>query len=254
MHDRRISIWLVASFIAAGLVATNTTASFGQKRISVGAEKKKPKAKEEVPEEYKDVPPVLRFKMTDIDGNRVELKEFKGNVILMVNIASKSEYAQQAGDLQQLYEKYKDQGFVVLAFPSNDFEHESGNSDEIKKFFRDQYKGKFHIFEKVGVKGDGACELYQFLSDKQKNSTHGGPIESDFTKFLVDRRGEIRARYKASEKPGSKKMIALIERLLKVKTAKQQTSADEAKKPDGKDDAEKDKKDSEEGKDEKETP
>jgi len=220
MKLRRTLMWILASMVAACFVLVDATESYAQPRKT----RRGPHLRKPTPEELEEMKAgdktagILLFKMTDIDGEQVELKQFSGKVILMVNIASQSEYAQQVTDLQTLYDKYKDQGLVILAFPSNDFQHEPGNTDEIKAFCREKYKATFHVFEKASVKGDSACELYKFLSDK-KNSAHGGEIENDFTKFLIDRKGETRARYKASEKPGSKKMTAMIERLLKVRVA-----------------------------------
>src|SRR5437016_5105636 len=149
--------------VAASLVLAPAM-SWAQKpqraKLSTGVVKKP-----DVPEEYKDVPPVLRFKMRDIDGKDVELKEYKGNVIMMVNVASKCGYTEkQYKGLQELYDKYKDQGLVILAFPSNDFNgQEPGDATEIKKFCTDTYKITFKLFDKVQVRSKtDACDLYKF--------------------------------------------------------------------------------------------
>jgi len=185
-----------------------------------------------VPEEYKDTPPVLRFKMRDIDGNEVDLKDYKGNVILMVNVASKCGYTPQYKELESLYEKYKDQGFVILGFPSNDFgEQEPGDAAEIKKFCTEKYNVSFKLFDKVPVKTmESACDLYKFLIDRRTNAQYGGDIQWNFTKFLIDRKGEIRGRFKSDVSPDHPRVVKRIESLLKVKGPKPKPSESDADK------------------------
>lgn len=178
--------------------------------------------KEEVPEEYKDTPPVLRFKMNDIDGKEIDLKQYHGNVIMMVNVASKCGMTPQYKDLQEIYARYKDQGFVILAFPSNEFgEQEPGSSEEIKKFCTENYKVAFQLFEKVLVKEkETACGLYKLLVDKKSNPQHGGDIKWNFTKFLINRKGEIVTRYDSRVAPTEPRVVKRIESLLKQKAPK----------------------------------
>lgn len=233
-RHRRCSVMLPL-VVVVGWGLPEPTPAWAQGKPSLGRQRVKrpePPKDQDVPDKYKDVPEVLRFEMRDIDGNMVELKEFQGNVIMMVNTASKCGYTPQYAELQQLYEKYKDQGFVILAFPSNDYnEQEPGDAAEIKKFCTDNYKVAFKLFDKVQVKDpNNACELYKHLADKKKNTHFGGEIKWNFTKFLIDRKGEIRARFEPAVKPTDKKVIARLESLLKVKVPKKKT--DDETKPD----------------------
>lgn len=219
--SRFVATFAVAGAFAFGVLHSPESA-LAQGKLNLGAKKvtkAPPPPREEVPAEYKDTPAVLRFKMHDIDGKEVDLKTFKGNVIVMVNTASECGYKDQLGELQEMYAKHKDQGFVVLAFPSNDFEgQEPKQGADLKAWCTEKYKVTFNLFERVEVKNpDSACDLYKFLADKKKNSFHGGPIKWNFTKFVIDRKGEIRGRFEAAEKPSGKKMTGLVERLLKVK-------------------------------------
>ena len=213
---------IAGAFFASALVSSAPTMA---QKLQTGRKKvdtTKPQVQEEdVPEEYKDTPPVLRFKMRDIDGNDINLKDFKGKVIVMVNTASECGYKDQLGDLEELYKKHKDDGLVILAFPSNDFQQEPKEGAALKKWCEEKYKVSFLLFERVQVKDPAsACDLYKFLTDKKKNPTHGGDIKWNYTKFVIDRKGEIRGRFEKEERPTGKKMTALIERLLKVKVGK----------------------------------
>lgn len=215
------------SLTAIALIFAMFAADAAAQKIRIGrqARRSEPPAgqdKGDVPEEYKDTPPVLRFKMNDIDGKEIDLKQYHGNVIMMVNVASKCGYTPQYKDLQEIYGRYKDQGFVVLAFPSNEFgEQEPGNAEEIKKFCTDKYKVAFQLFEKVQVKEkETACELYKLLVDKKSNPQHGGDIKWNFTKFLINRKGEIVTRYESRVAPTEPRVVKRIESLLKQKAPK----------------------------------
>lgn len=160
---------------------------------------------------------MLNFRMKDIDGKDVDLKQYIGKVVLIVNVASKCGHTPQYEALEAIYQKYKDQGFVVLGFPCNDFnDQEPGTEEEIKKFCTEKYKVTFPIFSKVKCKDPNeACDLYKMLTDKKKNNLYGGPIQWNFTKFLLDRKGDVRARFSPEVKPDSKRVTAKIEHLLK---------------------------------------
>src|SRR5207237_880745 len=123
--------------------------------------------------------------------------------------------------LQELYDKYKDQGLVILAFPSNDFNgQEPGDATEIKKFCTDTYKITFKLFDKVQVRSKtDACDLYKFLIGEKTDPKFPGTIGWNFTKFVIDRKGEIRGRFDAKVDPMDKKITDLVERLLKAKTS-----------------------------------
>jgi glutathione peroxidase len=162
--------------------------------------------------------PVWQHTAKDIDGKNVNLGRFQGKVALIVNVASKCGNTPQYADLEGLYDKYKDQGLVVLGFPANEFGmQEPGTNAQIKEFCEATYKVKFPMFSKIVVKGEGQDPLYKFLTDKETDPKFAGPIEWNFAKFLVNRKGEIIARIPAGTKPTNAATIALIEKALAEK-------------------------------------
>ncbi len=161
---------------------------------------------------------ILDFKMKDIDGKDVKLKKYKGDVLLVVNTASKCGYTPQYEGLQAIYTKYKDQGFYVLGFPANNFGgQEPGKESEIKEFCESKYKVTFPMFAKISVKGDDQNELYKFLTAKETNPKFAGDISWNFNKFLVNRKGEIVARFSSKDTPESETVTQAIEKYLKDK-------------------------------------
>jgi len=119
--------------------------------------------------------PALQFKMDDIEGKEQDLRQYHGNVILMVNVASKCGLTPQYDELQKLYDKYHDQGFEILGFPANNFlGQEPGSDEEIKQFCRKNYGVTFPMFSKISVKGKDKCDLYKYLTDKKADHEHGG--------------------------------------------------------------------------------
>jgi glutathione peroxidase len=161
---------------------------------------------------------VLDFKMKDIDGKDVKLNKYKGKVLLIVNTASKCGYTPQYEGLQAIYEKYDEQGFYVLGFPANNFgEQEPGSEKEIKEFCESKYKVKFPMFAKISVKGEDQNSLYKFLTSKETNPNFAGDISWNFNKFLVNRKGEIVARFSSKDKPESEAIISAIEKELNKK-------------------------------------
>jgi glutathione peroxidase len=162
--------------------------------------------------------PVWQHTAKDIDGKTVNLGRYQGQVALIVNVASKCGNTPQYADMEGLYDKYKDQGFVVLGFPANEFgAQEPGTNAEIKQFCEATYKVKFPMFSKIVVKGEGQDPLYKFLTDKESNPKFAGDIEWNFAKFLVNRKGEIIARIPARTKPTNPETVALIEKALAEK-------------------------------------
>jgi glutathione peroxidase len=158
---------------------------------------------------------VLDFKVQDIDGKPVELAKFKGEVLLVVNTASQCGLTPQYEGLEALYQKYKDKGFAVLAFPANEFGHqEPGSDSEIKQFCSSKYNVSFPLFSKIVVKGPGIHPLYQFLTSKQTDPKFPGDIRWNFAKFLVNRKGEVIARFEPTEKPDSSKLVQAVEAAL----------------------------------------
>jgi len=161
---------------------------------------------------------VLDFTMKDIDGKDVPLAKFQGKVLLIVNTASQCGYTPQYKGLQEIYQKYKDQGFEVLAFPANEFgAQEPGTDDQIKQFCSSNYKVGFPLFSKIVVKGKGIHPLYEFLTSEATDPKHAGPIPWNFAKFLVNRKGEVVSRFQPGVKPESPELSSAIEQALAEK-------------------------------------
>lgn len=161
---------------------------------------------------------VLDFKMTDIDGKEVALKKYKGNVLLIVNTASKCGYTPQYEGLQKIYDRYKAQGFYVLGFPANNFGgQEPGTNEEIKEFCTLKYKTTFPMFAKISVKGDDQHPLYKFLTAAETNPDFAGDIKWNFNKFLVDKKGKVVARFDSKAAPESEQVTKAIEQYLAKK-------------------------------------
>ncbi|HEY0461060.1 MAG TPA: glutathione peroxidase [Pyrinomonadaceae bacterium] len=159
---------------------------------------------------------VLDFKMMDIDGKDVKLKKYKGKVLLVVNTASKCGYTPQYEALEATYEKYSSQGFYVLGFPANNFGgQEPGTAAEIKEFCTSKYKVSFPMFAKISVKGEDQDPLFKFLTEKETNPTFAGDIKWNFNKFLIDRKGNVVARFEPKVKPDDEIVTAAIEKYLK---------------------------------------
>ena len=159
---------------------------------------------------------VYDFTMNSIEGQPLPLAKFEGKVILIVNVASKCGFTPQYEGLEAVYEKYKDQGFVIVGFPANNFmAQEPGTNEEIKTFCSTKYNVKFPLYSKISVKGDDKAPLYQFLTDTSANPKTGGEIKWNFTKFLVDRNGRVIARFESPVKPESPEVTAAIEKALK---------------------------------------
>jgi glutathione peroxidase len=158
----------------------------------------------------------LDFTMKSIDGKDVKLDSYSGKVLLLVNVASKCGYTPQYEGLESVYEKYKEQGLVVMGFPANNFLwQEPGTDEEIKAFCSAKYNVTFPMFAKISVKGDKIHPLYKFLTSKVTNPEFGGAISWNFNKFLVDRGGKVIARFSSKDKPESEKVVQAIELALK---------------------------------------
>ncbi len=171
---------------------------------------------QEKPDKKKSASPALDFTVKNIDGQDVYLGDFQGEVLLMVNVASKCGYTPQYKNLEAVYRKYKDQGLKILAFPANNFrQQEPGTNKQIKKFCKSKFDVTFDLFAKVSVKGDDKCPLYQFLTDKSKTGQFGGDIRWNFQKFLIDRKGQVVARFEPGDDPMSGKVVKAIEAALK---------------------------------------
>jgi glutathione peroxidase len=160
----------------------------------------------------------LDFTVQTIDGKTQKLSDFRGKVVMIVNVASQCGFTPQYKNLEAVYKKYADQGFVVIGFPANDFKHqEPGTNDEILEFCTSKFNVTFPMMAKIVVKGDGQDPLYQFLTEK--SGPFAGPIGWNFTKFLVDRNGAIIARYASPTKPDDKTVTDEIEKALAAPAA-----------------------------------
>ncbi|RUL87150.1 glutathione peroxidase [Tautonia sociabilis] len=158
---------------------------------------------------------VLDFTVADIEGNEVDLSSFQGEVLLIVNTASYCGYTPQYEGLEELYRTYGEKGFKVLAFPANEFgQQEPGTNAEIRSFCKSNYQVTFPLFSKIVVKGSGIHPLYAFLTDQELHPQFGGPIRWNFTKFLVDRAGNVVARFEPGDDPKSDKVVDAIEKAL----------------------------------------
>jgi glutathione peroxidase len=161
---------------------------------------------------------VYQFSAPLLDGTVQRLDDFDGRVLLIVNTASKCGFTTQLGGLEELYRTFKDRGFMVLGFPSNQFgAQEPGTEAEIGAFCEKNYGVSFPLFAKIDVNGSHAHPLYDFLKRSQPGRLSfllGSGIQWNFTKFLIDRRGHVAERYGPSTKP--KTLTPAIERLLNI--------------------------------------
>lgn len=149
----------------------------------------------------------------DMDGKNVKLSDFTGKVLLIVNVASKCGYTPQYEGLQKIYEKYKEKGFEILAFPCNDFKgQEPGTNEEIKEFCTSTYGVSFKLFDKIKVLGDDREPLYQRLINSE--SVEKGDVKWNFEKFLISKDGEIVGRFRSKVKPESDELTSEIEKYL----------------------------------------
>jgi len=154
--------------------------------------------------------------MKDIDGKDTSLKAYQGKVVLIVNVASKCGYTKQYAPLEAMYDKYKDQGFVIAGFPCNDFGgQEPGTNEQIKEFCSSTYDVTFPLFDKIHVKpGPDQSPLYAALTGE--GAAFPGPISWNFNKFLLNKEGQVIARFESKDSPDSTKVTDAIEAALKA--------------------------------------
>lgn len=163
---------------------------------------------------------VLDHSVKDIDGKDIDLEKYKGKVVMIVNVASKCGLTPQYEQLVALHEKYRDEGLEILGFPANNFlRQEPGTNEEIKAFCSLKFGVDFDLFSKISVKGDDIAPLYAQLTSEEDNGEFGGEIKWNFTKFLVNRDGEVVARFEPRTTPDAAEVVAAIEKHLKVTEA-----------------------------------
>jgi len=158
---------------------------------------------------------IFQFKVNDIRGNEVSLDKFKGKVLLIVNTASKCGFTPQLDGMDKLYEEFKEEGFEILAFPSNDFAgQEPLDGKELEQFCVIKYNAKYPIFEKTHVKGKSASPLFQFLSSKKLNGKVSSAPKWNFHKYLVDKEGRVVDYFYSITTPTSRKIKRSIKKLI----------------------------------------
>ena len=158
---------------------------------------------------------IYDFNVKTIDGNEISMSKYKGKVLLIVNVASKCGFTNQYEGLEALFEKHKENNFMILGFPSNQFANQEPESNEkIKEFCSLTYDVKFDMFAKIDVNGEKESPLYTFLKNEQKGILGTKDIKWNFTKFLVDKNGNVINRYGSSTSPESieKDIVTLLQK------------------------------------------
>jgi glutathione peroxidase len=160
-------------------------------------------------------PPILRYKMASLSGQEVDLGRYRGEVLMIVNTASKCGFTPQYKGLEELYEKFHGRGFAVLGFPANNFLwQEPGSDAEIGAFCHKNYGVTFDMFSKISVRGGDKAPLYRYLTDERTNPEFSGEIMWNFTKFLVGRDGRVVARFGPRTSPEEPAVAAAVEAAL----------------------------------------
>jgi glutathione peroxidase len=184
---------MLAFLVFAGACAVTT--------VSVAAEKIAEKT-----------PGALSFKMNSLDGKEIDLSQYQGKVVLIVNVASYCGNTKQYTQLEALHEKYEKDGLAILGFPCNQFGgQEPGTAAEIQKFCTSKYQVGFPMFAKIEVNGDGACPLYKYLTALDLKPKGKGNVSWNFEKFLVGRDGEVVARFSPQTKPDAPEVVKAME-------------------------------------------
>lgn len=167
---------------------------------------------------YSDATSIFAFKVNDITGTEVNLSDYKGKVLLIVNTASKCGFTKQYTDLVKLQKDYADKNLVVLGFPANNFGgQEPGSNEQIAEFCSASYGVDFPMFAKVSVKGKDQVPLFQYLT-KAENKDFTGDIRWNFEKFLVDENGVLQRRFRSTSNPSSKVFRKALDEMLASQT------------------------------------
>jgi glutathione peroxidase len=154
---------------------------------------------------------IYDYQLTTIDYETVHLSDFKGKVLMIVNVASRCGYTPQYAGLEKLYLAHKDQGFVIIGIPSDDFgQGEPGSDPEIKQFCRRKYDVTFPMMSKVFIQINPRLPLYEYLTDADENPKTGGGIRWNFTKFLIGRDGAILARFEPAVTPEDPSLVKAV--------------------------------------------
>lgn len=155
------------------------------------------------------------FTATTIDGDEKSLADFAGKTLLIVNVASQCGLTPQYRGLEELHKKYKGRGFAVLGFPCNQFAgQEPGSDEEIREFCELRFGVTFPMFSKIDVNGEDRHPLYEFLTAEETQPDAAGDIKWNFAKFIVNKRGEVVARFDPAIEPTAKDLTTVIEEAL----------------------------------------
>ncbi len=158
---------------------------------------------------------IYDFTVRNVEGEPVPLSDFRGKVLLIVNTATECGFTPQLRGLQQLYEQYRDRGFEILAFPSNDFKNqEPREGEEIRQFCETRYRTTFPLFEKIHVRGPETAELYRYLGDKSRNGHTSAKPRWNFHKYLVNRQGRVVRFFYPFTKPTARRVRKALEKAL----------------------------------------
>jgi glutathione peroxidase len=156
---------------------------------------------------------IYQFKVQDLEGKEFDFASLKGKKILVVNTASKCGLTPQYKDLEAIYEKYKNQNFVIVGFPANNFmSQEPGTNEEIGAFCQKNYGVTFPMMSKVSVKGKDMCEVYKFLTQKSKNGLQDNEVEWNFQKYLINENGELDKVVSPRVLPTDDEIVSWIEK------------------------------------------
>jgi glutathione peroxidase len=150
---------------------------------------------------------------TDINGKKINFSSYRGKVVLVVNTASECGFTPQLKELEEMYKKYADRGFTVLAFPSNDFKQEQGNNAQVKSYAQKEYGTTFPFFDKGAVTGPQKQEVYKYLTENKPGLLFKD-VSWNFEKFLVNRKGEVIERWSSITKPSSGSVTKSVEKAL----------------------------------------
>lgn len=157
-------------------------------------------------------PAALNFTVKGINGKEVDLAQYKGKVLLVVNVASQCGLTPQYKELEAVYQKYADKGFVVLGFPCNQFgEQEPGSDAEIAEFCQSNYSVKFPMFSKVDVNGENASPFYKHLTGLDVKPKGKGQVAWNFEKFVIGKNGEVVGRFAPKTEPSALEVTQTIE-------------------------------------------
>lgn len=155
---------------------------------------------------------IYQFKVKDINGDTFDMASLKGKKVLLVNVASKCGFTPQYEQLQELYDNYKDSGFVVVGFPANNFgNQEPGSRSEIKTFCTENYGVTFPMMDKVSTKGKDQSPIYQWLTQKSKNGVLDSEVSWNFQKYMIGEDGKLVGFVSPKESPMSDKIVKWIE-------------------------------------------